>query len=60
VFDALLTPALYARIDVVSVAGGWHVMEVEVTEPALWLDLAPATTRLLADAIAARLSPKRA
>jgi hypothetical protein len=33
-------------------------MEVEVTEPALWLDDAPATTRLLADAIEARLSPK--
>ena len=32
-------------------------MEVEVTEPALWLDEAPATTRRLADAIGARLSP---
>ena len=57
VYGALPAPALYARIDVVSIAGGWHVMEVEVTEPALWLDDAPATTRLLADAIAARLSP---
>ena len=54
----LPAPALYARIDVVSISGGWHVMEVEVTEPALWLDDAPATTRLLADAIEARLSPK--
>ena len=60
VYGALPGPALYARIDVVSIAGGWHVMEVEVTEPALWLDEAPATTRLLVDAIAARLSPKRA
>jgi hypothetical protein len=34
-------------------------MEVEATEPSLWLDRAPATTRLLADAIGARLSPKR-
>jgi len=57
VCDALPAPAMYARIDVVSIAGGWHVMEVEVTEPALWLDEAPTTTRLLADAIAARLSP---
>jgi glutathione synthase/RimK-type ligase-like ATP-grasp enzyme len=59
VCDALPTPAMYARIDVVSIAGAWYVMEVEVTEPALWLDDAPATTRLLADAIAARLSPTR-
>ena len=58
VYDVLPAPALYARIDVVSIAGSWHVMEVEVTEPALWLDDAPATTRLLADAIEARLSPK--
>jgi glutathione synthase/RimK-type ligase-like ATP-grasp enzyme len=59
VHDALPTPPMYARIDVVTMAGGWHVMEVEVTEPALWLDLAPATTRLLADSIAARVSPTR-
>jgi hypothetical protein len=55
----LPAPALYARIDVVSIGGSWHVMEVEATEPSLWLDLAPATTRLLADAIGARLSPMR-
>jgi glutathione synthase/RimK-type ligase-like ATP-grasp enzyme len=60
VCGALPAPAMYARIDVVSIADGWHVMEVEVTEPALWLDLAPATTGLLVDAIDARLSPKRA
>jgi glutathione synthase/RimK-type ligase-like ATP-grasp enzyme len=59
VYGVLPGPALYARIDAVSMAGGWHVMEVEVTEPALWLDEAPATTRLLADAIGKRLSPKR-
>jgi glutathione synthase/RimK-type ligase-like ATP-grasp enzyme len=58
VYGALPGPALYARIDVVSIAGGWHVMEVEVTEPALWLDEAPATTRMFADAITARVSPK--
>ena len=60
VYDALPAPALYARIDIVSIAGRWHVMEVEATEPALWLDLAPATTRLLADAIGTRLSPRPA
>ncbi len=47
---------LYARIDIVSLDGQWHVMEVEVTEPSMWLHLAPDTTRLLTDAIAARLS----
>ena len=49
---------LYARIDIVSLNGQWHVMEVEATEPSLWLHLAPDTTRLLADAIAARLSSR--
>jgi glutathione synthase/RimK-type ligase-like ATP-grasp enzyme len=47
---------LYARIDIVSIGGLWHVMEVEATEPALWLHLAPDTTRLLADAIGSRVS----
>jgi glutathione synthase/RimK-type ligase-like ATP-grasp enzyme len=60
VYDALPAPALYARIDTVSIAGHWHVMEVEATEPSLWLDLAPETTRRLADAIHARVSPNRA
>jgi hypothetical protein len=31
-------------------------MEVEATEPTLWLHLAPDTTQLLADAIGARVS----
>ncbi len=52
---ALPAPPLYARVDVVMLGGRWHVMEVEVTEPSLWLQLAPGTTRLLADAIAARV-----
>ena len=46
----LPAPSLYARIDVVSIGGHWHVMEVEAIEPSLWLHLAPDTTRLLADA----------
>jgi glutathione synthase/RimK-type ligase-like ATP-grasp enzyme len=52
VYAVLPTPALYARIDIVSIAGRWHLMEIEVTEPYLWLELAPNTTELLADAIA--------
>ena len=31
-------------------------MEVEATEPSLWLDLAPETARLLADAVGTRVS----
>jgi glutathione synthase/RimK-type ligase-like ATP-grasp enzyme len=57
VYEVLPTPALYARIDIVAIDGNWHIMEVEVTEPYLWLELAPDTTELLADAIAARTSP---
>src|SRR5205823_3930739 len=48
VCGVLPTPTLYARIDLVSRRGHWHVMEAEVTEPSLWLDLAPASaTRAL-------------
>jgi glutathione synthase/RimK-type ligase-like ATP-grasp enzyme len=56
VWGVLPAPALYARIDIVSIGEQWHVMEVEVTEPSLWLHLASDTTRLLADAVAARIS----
>ncbi len=33
---------LYARIDMLRAGDLWHVLEVEVTEPSLFLDLAPA------------------
>jgi glutathione synthase/RimK-type ligase-like ATP-grasp enzyme len=56
VCSVLPAAALYARIDVVLLDDQWHVMEVEVTEPALWLDLAPETTQRLADAIGVRLA----
>ena len=57
VCGVLPTPTLYARIDLVSLRGRWHVIEAEVTEPSLWLDLAPATAMLrLADALVARFS----
>jgi hypothetical protein len=36
-------PTLYARVDVVRYQGSWHLLELEATEPSLWLDLAPAT-----------------
>ena len=53
----LPTPTLYARIDLVLLGGLWHVMEAEVTEPSLWLDLAPAAaTQRLVDALAARVA----
>lgn len=53
VCSVLPTAALYARIDIVSIGGQWHIMEVEVTEPYLWLDLAPDTTQRLAEAMGA-------
>jgi hypothetical protein len=35
----------------------WHVIEAEVTEPSLWLDLAPPeATGRLADALLARVA----
>ena len=53
---ALPAPTLYARMDMVQFGGQWHVLEVEATEPALWLDQAPAAaTDRLADAVMARL-----
>ena len=57
VCGVLPTPTLYARIDLVSRRGHWHVMEAEVTEPSLWLDLAPASaTRALAHELLARVA----
>jgi glutathione synthase/RimK-type ligase-like ATP-grasp enzyme len=57
VCGVLPTPTLYARIDLVSLGGYWHVIEAEVTEPSLWLDLAPApATRRLADGLLSRVA----
>jgi hypothetical protein len=55
VVSVLPEPVLYARIDAVAVGGQWHVLEVEATEPSLFLDLAgeSAIARLV-DAIIAR------
>jgi glutathione synthase/RimK-type ligase-like ATP-grasp enzyme len=50
-------PTLYARVDIVVVAGRPLLMELEVIEPALFLQQAPngAGTELLARAIAGRI-----
>jgi len=56
VFGVLPAPAMYARIDLLRVHDLWHVLEVEATEPCLWLDLAPPTaTEHFAAAVMARL-----
>jgi glutathione synthase/RimK-type ligase-like ATP-grasp enzyme len=45
-------PALYARVDlVVGNCGTLQVMELELIEPALWLDRAPNAAKLFADAV---------
>lgn len=54
---ALPAPALYARVDLLEIAGSWHVVEVEVTEPRLFLEFAPAeATQRLVAAVMARLA----
>ena len=57
VCGVLPTPTLYARIDLISLGDQWHVIEAEVTEPSLWLDLAPASaTHRLADGLLSRVA----
>lgn len=59
---ALPAPALYARIDLIQddspagVPAPWLVMEVEVVEPELFFNLAPAAADALAGAVAASLN----
>lgn len=45
----------YARVDMIRHDGRLLVSEVEVTEPCLYLDVAPENAAALADVIAARL-----
>jgi len=54
--QALPLPPLYARIDGVETADGFQVMEVEVNEPDLFFDLAPAAATAFADAVCRRLA----
>jgi glutathione synthase/RimK-type ligase-like ATP-grasp enzyme len=53
--QALPLPPLYARIDGVETSDGFRVMEVEVNEPDLFFDLAPAAVTTFADAVGRRL-----
>jgi glutathione synthase/RimK-type ligase-like ATP-grasp enzyme len=47
---------LYARIDMLRIGDLWHVLEVEATEPSLYIELAPpAAIERWADALVARL-----
>jgi len=56
VWSVLPAPALYARVDLLELSGGWHVLEVEVTEPRLFLEFGPAdATEQLVKAVMARL-----
>jgi hypothetical protein len=50
----LPAPPLYARIDLLRARDQWQIVEVEATEPSLWLDVAPAsaTATLVAATIA--------
>jgi len=47
---------LYARVDLVQGGGGPVVLEVELTEPSLWLSYSPDASERFADAIAAALT----
>jgi glutathione synthase/RimK-type ligase-like ATP-grasp enzyme len=52
---ALPAPTLYARIDLLPVGDLWRVLEVEVTEPSLFLDHAPTAIPRLVEAVMARV-----
>ena len=52
---ALPLAPLYARIDGVETGDGFRVMEVEVNEPGLFFDLAPAAAETFAAAVYGRL-----
>jgi len=57
---AMLELPTYARLDMMTAPSGdvW-ISECEVVEPELFLDLCPAASELLADAIVRRLGPER-
>ena len=53
---ALPEPSLYARVDMLRAGDLWQILEVEATEPSLFLDLAPPdATDALVRAVMARL-----
>jgi hypothetical protein len=56
-FPQLDAPPLYARVDLIPDDDGHPViLEVELTEPSLFLALAPGSAERVADAVAARLA----
>jgi hypothetical protein len=59
VLDAIDTPLLYARIDVVpDERGRWLLMEAELIEPDLYLGQAPDAGAAFADAVRAQLATR--
>jgi hypothetical protein len=46
---------LYGRVDLVKMADGWAVMELELVEPSLFLAYDSAAPRRMAEAISSRL-----
>jgi hypothetical protein len=53
---AVAWPWLYARVDGCVAAGRFHLTELEMLEPTLYLDLAPDAPARFADAIVGRLA----
>jgi len=56
VLSLLPAPALYARVDGVTIDGRFVLMELEVNEPGLGLDLVDRAAEHFAGAILARLA----
>lgn len=60
VMDALSSPTLYARVDLVhDMDGSPRLMELELVEPSLWMHWKPEAAERLADAIVRQLQPAR-
>jgi len=56
VMDALSSPTLYARVDLVrDMEGAPCLMELELVEPSLWMHWKPEAAELLADVVVRRL-----
>jgi glutathione synthase/RimK-type ligase-like ATP-grasp enzyme len=53
--EGIFRGVLYARVDLVRLAEGWAIMELELVEPSLFLAYDDAAPSKLADAIRARL-----
>ncbi|HEX6159474.1 MAG TPA: hypothetical protein VF111_04860, partial [Thermoanaerobaculia bacterium] len=51
VLAAVDEPWLYARVDGVVVDGRFQLMELEMTEPSLFLELVPEAAERMADAV---------